>query len=315
MGNTPMSELPGKGRTFRRHVSQFWSIWPLPPVIKDPCRCVFVDGIHLGRKAVVLIACNRENVLGWYVARSENVAAWQSLLSRIAAPQMVVCDGGSGFATARANVWPNTKVQRCLFHASSKVRSYTTRNPLLAPSRQLLHIMGGLTRVRSLDQARNWLIDYNNWNTRWEEFLNEKTFSNQNIFYTHARLVKARNSINRIIKTKTLFTYLDPSLTRKGPLPATNNHIEGAINAKLRRLLDYHRGMSLTHQIKTIFWFCYLNSPNPLPPQQILQTMPTDNQIETAYRKASQTGNKSTLLAPAHLIEWNQLHKTQNPWN
>ena len=45
---------------------------------------VFVDGIHLGRKAVVVIAQTREHVVGWYVARTENSRAWEALMSRIA---------------------------------------------------------------------------------------------------------------------------------------------------------------------------------------------------------------------------------------
>ena len=43
---------------------------------------VFVDGIHLGRKAVVLIAQSRDFILGWYVARSENSRAWEALMNR-----------------------------------------------------------------------------------------------------------------------------------------------------------------------------------------------------------------------------------------
>lgn len=37
---------------------------PLAPFIDEVHEVVFVDGIHLGRKAVVLIACSEEHVLG-----------------------------------------------------------------------------------------------------------------------------------------------------------------------------------------------------------------------------------------------------------
>ena len=55
---------------------------------------VFVDGIYLSRKLVVLIACTKTHVLGWYVAKGETTRAWQALMSRIAPPDVVVCDGG-----------------------------------------------------------------------------------------------------------------------------------------------------------------------------------------------------------------------------
>ena len=57
----------------------------------------------------------RLHVLSWHLARAETASAWRSLLSRIAPPDMVVTDGGSGFASAAAKEWPATKVQRCTF--------------------------------------------------------------------------------------------------------------------------------------------------------------------------------------------------------
>ena len=35
--------------------------------------------------------------------------------------------------------------------------------------------------------------------------------------------------------------------------PKTNNPIEGGVNAQLRRLLRYHRGMSVEKRIKAVF--------------------------------------------------------------
>ena len=41
---------------------------------------VFVDGIYLSHKLVVLIACTKTHVLGWYVAKGETTRAWQALI-------------------------------------------------------------------------------------------------------------------------------------------------------------------------------------------------------------------------------------------
>ena len=58
--------------------------------------------------------------------------------------------------------------------------------------------------------------------------------------YTHERLVRARNSLNKLIRQGLLFTYLDP--TWDHPMPATTNQIEST-NARLRQMLRDHRGM------------------------------------------------------------------------
>lgn len=57
---------------------------------------------------------------------------------------------------------------------------------------------------------------------RWEAFLAEKTIGDDGGWgYTHARLVRARNSVNRLLSQGVLFTYTDPDFD--GALPAMNN--------------------------------------------------------------------------------------------
>lgn len=98
------AEMPGQGRSFRRAAERLWEIRPIAPACDEIHRVVFVDGIWLGRKAVVLIACTKDHVIGWHVARSENSGAWAALMARIAPPDVVVTDGGSGFEKARRAV-------------------------------------------------------------------------------------------------------------------------------------------------------------------------------------------------------------------
>ena len=44
-------DMPGCGRTFRRHAEKFWRIWPMPPVVDEIHRVIHIDGIWLGRDA------------------------------------------------------------------------------------------------------------------------------------------------------------------------------------------------------------------------------------------------------------------------
>lgn len=88
-GTIHYSDLAGHGRNARRRFAPLWKIWPLMDPVDEVHHVVFVDGIYLSHKLVVLIACTRSYVLGWHVARSENAAAWQALFDRIAAPDVV----------------------------------------------------------------------------------------------------------------------------------------------------------------------------------------------------------------------------------
>lgn len=120
LGRSWRADMPGGGRTFRRKTAAFWEIWPMPPKAEAPRRAVFVDGIHLGRRAVVLIASDERHVLGRRLCRSENSRAWSALISRIAAPEVAVSDGGDGFAKALRETWPGARHQGACFTPSAR---------------------------------------------------------------------------------------------------------------------------------------------------------------------------------------------------
>ena len=251
LGRCRQVDLPGGGRSFRRRCEPLWQLWPFSPIIDEVHEVIFVDGIHLGRGVVVLIAQTPDCVLGWYAARSENSRAWSALMSRIAPPALVVTDGGSGFARACKNIWPTTRVQRCTFHAYCRIRQATTTRPKLEASRSLYALGRQLTHVHDIEGAQEWIGAYQGWCTRWKGFLEEKTRRPDGGWeYTHERLVRARNSLNKLISQGLLFTYLDPTWTH--PMPAMTNQIEST-NARLRQMLRDHRGMRLTRRMKAVF--------------------------------------------------------------
>lgn len=157
------ADMPGRGRTFRRRAALFWPIWPMPEAVDEVFRVVYVDGIWIARDCVVLIACSDEHVLSWHLARAETTAAWRSLLSRIAPPDMVVTDGGSGFASAVAAEWPRTRVQRCVFHAFCQVKRHTTSRPKLQAGVELYALARELLHVETLQQADWWVERFMQW--------------------------------------------------------------------------------------------------------------------------------------------------------
>lgn len=309
------ADMPGGGRTFRRRTAEFWHLWPLPPVTGEVCRVVFVDGMYLGRKACVLVARSDEHVLGWYVARSESSAAYKALMARIAPPDVVVTDGGSGFRKACRQLWPNTRVQRCTFHAFEQVKRYTTTRPRTQAGVDLYALAKELLKVETSEQAAAWVAAYAGWCATYEGFLREETTNDEGrTFLTHERLVKARNSLTALVRQGTLFTYVDPGLAeRLGALPATNNAVEST-NAQLRAMLREHRGLSLERRIKAVYWWCYMHTECPMSAAEILRVMPTDEDIAREMQSISYENRAS--LGPQRWgdgLVWEELHKS-TPW-
>lgn len=301
--------MPGAGRTFRRRAEALWKIWPMPDVVDEVHRVVYVDGIYLERNLCVLIACTEEHVLSWYLARGETALAWRALLRTIAPPEVVVTDGGSGFASAVAAEWPGTRVQRCAFHAFCQVKRCTTTRPNLQAGRELYQLAKDLLRVETLHQADLWVERLLQWCDFWNDFLNERTRADGGWEYTHERLRKARRSLVRLVNDGTLFTYLDPELAAEGPLPSMNNVIEGGVNAQLRDVLRNHRGLKVDRRIKAVYWWCYMRTESPMSFSEIRRSMPTDDEIDLLHEIYS--GNPVPSMDPVEWgngLTWSEFH-------
>ena len=195
-----------------------------------------------GPRRRVLIACTESHVLSWHLARAETSAAWRSLLSRVAPPDMVVSDGGGGFA---------------------KVKRQTTTRPKLQAGVELYALAKELLHIETLRRAEWWAERFLRWCGFWSGFLARRSLVDGRLVYAHERLRKARRGIVSLVNAGTLFTYLDPALSAEGPLPATNNAIEGGVNAQLRSVLRNRRGLSTPKRVKAVFWWCCMRVECP----------------------------------------------------
>lgn len=308
------AQMGVSARTFRRLTSEFWSLWPMAPVCDEVHHVVHVDGIWLKRECVVLIACTGEHVIGWHLARSESAAAWTALMSRIAPPDVVVTDGGGGFERARRAVWPSTRVQRCTFHAFEQVKRCTTTRPRTQAGVDLYAIAKGLLEVSDADGAAAWLARYAGWCAEYEAFLREREVVDGRSRYRHERLRRARRGLDRLCREGTLFTFVDEGLIAAGPVPATNNRIEGGVNRQIRVVLDEHRGMRLDRMVKAVFWYCNSRLEVPATPARALAEFPTDETIAGLYRTAGRARERDELVERwGTAVGWADLHSS-GPW-
>ena len=124
----------------------------------------------------------------------------------------------------------------------------------------------GPPRIRTLHQADLWVERLLGWCDFWNDFLNERTRTDGRWEYAHERLRKARRWLVRLVNEGTLCTYLDPGLAAEGPLPSTNNVIEGGVNAQLRSVLRNHRGLKADRRVKAVYWWCYMHTEAPKGP-------------------------------------------------
>ena len=318
-GKQTQKEMPGEGRSFRRDTRKFWEIWPMPPLVEEKRDVLYVDGIYIARKACVLICCDAEHVLGWYLCRYEHAGAWMALMKRVAAPGLVVSDGGTGFAKALRKAWPRTRHQRCVFHAFCQVRRYTTSRPQTPAGMELYLLAKDLLYLEKRKEAECWVDRFLRWIEKYRDFLSQMTCDEHgNRRPTHERLLKAQHSLLKLVRDGTLFTYLDESLSSDlEGISSTTNLIEGGINSQLRAMLREHRGMSVERRIKAVFWWCYMHSPEPLSVSELIKTMPTDKSIAAIYKRMTHRERmEESIPTWGDAIMWGDLHRTSEyPFN
>lgn len=278
-------------------------------------RAVFVDGIYPARDTCALIARSGERVLGWYVAKSENSRAHKAPVARIAPPDVVVTDGGSGLQRVGRRPWPNARAQRCALHAFEQARRHTTTRPGTQAGVDPCALARKLLRAGSSGQAAAWLAACARRCSDYDEFLREETTGDGGrTFLTHERLAKARSSLTALVRQNALLTCVDPGLTeRPGALPATNNAVEST-NGQLRHMPREHRGLSLGRRIKAACWWRHMHTERPTSAAEVPKAMPADRSIAKEMRGVGyETGASPGPQRWGDGLAWEKL-RGSTPW-
>ncbi|RYQ50181.1 transposase, partial [Bifidobacterium pseudolongum subsp. globosum] len=113
----PQRKRPESARNFRKRVDWCWRLEPRIEPDGVVHRVVMADGTYVNGWCL-LTAIDGEDgeVLAWQWCARENTAAYKALFAQLAPPDVLVCDGMKGILKARAQIWPHTRVQRCLVH-------------------------------------------------------------------------------------------------------------------------------------------------------------------------------------------------------
>jgi hypothetical protein len=250
------------GRSLRRKTAWCWDVEPTLIPSHEIHHEVLVDGIWVGTWCLLIAVTKDLKVLAWQWCARESTAAWTALLEQVAAPAVIVSDGGSGIAAAVRACWPETKTQRCLFHIQMNVRRHLTLRPRTHAGRTLLGLSRTLSAVHDIDQAIQWELTLNAWWQRHGHLTKERTRDGHKSWFTHETLRKAWLVLANVTQNGTLFTFVTYGNAR------TTSPLEGGINNGIRHVLRAHRGMSETHMKRAAEWFLFLH----------------DNTIEDAYK-------------------------------
>ncbi len=283
MGKLSQAELGIPPRTFRERTEWCWDIIPKIQSTNQIHPILLIDGTRVGEQ-ICLIVASQKYVIGWSWSLWESSSSWELMLKQYSEPLLVICDGQKGIEPALRRVWPNTVIQRCLFHVWSNIKQKLTLNPQTRAGQDLLNHYKLIWLVVSPQQAQEWIKEFNRLYELHSNFFNERTVKNNPLpgqrrwWYTHRRLRGAYRQINKLVREQKLFAYTNEALRRKikialnqfntkVTIPRTTNFVEGGINSELKGLIRLHRGMPPAHQRRLADWYLYDKTENKKPPR------------------------------------------------
>lgn len=276
LGKQSQSELKvSSERTWRRHIAWCWKIIPKPVLTGEAYPIILMDATQVG-SLVCLITRTPKAVIDWHWAGWESSNTWEVLLGKLPAPTVVVCDGQKGILLAIGRLWPNARIQRCIFHVWQNIRTKLSLHPQTTAGQELLSLAKVLLKgIHTKEEAQVWEANLAAWGKRHDRLIRERTNADNprpgkhNWWYTHGRLRSAYKQLDKLVKANQLFTYLETGLTDQ-PIPRTTNYVEGGINSQLKEKLKLHRGLNQTHQQRLVDWYLYSRTNDPKPPRNVL---------------------------------------------
>jgi hypothetical protein len=206
---------------------------------KDGCLISIMDAVS-GR----IILCR-------YVTRENYRNAFElfTLAKRMGImPKAVTLDGHLPVMHALHDVWPDTIVQRCLYHIQREGMRWLRSHPKSEAGQRLRFLLSGLSGIGTQAECTKFWADYDHWLALYGDYVRcspVETVAQKDLKKTRVLINHARGD---------MFHYL-----RDANIASTTNRLEG-FHSRLKADYRRHRGMSKAHRIAYLQWYCYLKN-------------------------------------------------------
>ena len=163
-------------------------------------------------------------------------------------PKAITVDGHKQIINVIKTIWPEVIIQRCLFHIQNQGLMWLRTHPKTQAGRDLRFLLYSLASIENEEQKNTFIKRYNQWLEEYE--CSMKQFSKNVV--ANKDLRRAKSLINNAMDD--MFHFIKDQNIAK-----TTNQLEG-FYSQLKHQYRNHRGLSETHKIAYLKWFCYFKS-------------------------------------------------------
>lgn len=179
----------------------------------------------------------------------KNTAPWFTLLKRKGLyPLYITMDGEQSVMRAIRQIWPETAIQRCLYHIQREGMRWLRSKPKTQAGRDLRSLLKTLCQINSESQRSAFVQTYSQWLDRYRSFV--MSLPKDKVAYKD--LNKTMVLLNNALVD--MFHFIEDENIHK-----TTNALEG-FYSRLKSDYRAHRGLSESHKISYLRWYCHFNN-------------------------------------------------------
>lgn len=161
---------------------------------------------------------------------------FKSLKERGLKPLFVTMDGHRHVMRAVKEIWPQTKIQRCLFHIKREGMRWLRTYPKTVAGQELRGLLAQVCSISSIKERDDFINSYNRWKLKHRRFV--RSLPGTDVAFKD--LKKTMALIDHALPD--MFHYLN-----EPNVPATTNTLEGYFS-RLKGHYRKHRGLSSKHK-------------------------------------------------------------------
>jgi transposase-like protein len=217
---------------------------------------VLYDGTYFHRNGCLIClkdSISQKIISSIYTAREGyvNVHAWfKELRANGLVIKYVAMDGEHTIIRAIKNVWPDIKIQRCLYHIQREGMRWLRTHPKTCSGQELRRLLSNLSAIRTVRDKELFIASFKAWHNQHHKFIES--------------LPSSTIAFRDLKKTIALITNALPDMFRfldENHIPSTTNLIEGFFS-RLKSDYRRHRGISEKHKIGYLKWYCFFKNSN-----------------------------------------------------
>ena len=163
-------------------------------------------------------------------------------------PLFITTDGERSIMRAMKLVWPEVKLQRCLYHIQHEGMRWLRTCPKTVSGKQLRTILAKLSSIKTVKERESFINEYTSWLDNNRDFVRSQprnTVAAKDLCRT---MVLIGNAL------PDMFYYLDKPIVY-----STTNALEG-FHSRLKTDYQRHRGLTKEHRNQFIHWYCYFHN-------------------------------------------------------